>query len=121
MTSYIRKNKDVSGYQILCILAVIDGDFDPREGKVIVDYVAEHFPFGGNLERADEELSTMGTEDYTILLQQCAEDFYADSNEKERLELINFALKLTVADDNIDESENMLINKLYQYWDISED
>ena len=34
MATPIRKNKDVAGYMILCILAVIDGDFDPREGSV---------------------------------------------------------------------------------------
>lgn len=113
-----RKNKDIAGFQILNILAEIDGDFNPAEGKVIVDYVVKNFPFGGNLEGALEEISTTKSEDYPILLQKCAEDFYADSNEKERLELIDFALKLLKADDKVDENEDWLINKLYQYWDI---
>lgn len=119
MTSYKRKNKDIAGYQILSILAEIDGDFDPREGKVIVEYVAEKFPFGGNLERANEELSTTSPDDYPVLLQQCAEDFYTDSTEEERLELINFALKVLLADEVVDESENKLLDTLYQYWDIN--
>ncbi len=119
MSERRRKNKDVAGYQILSILAVIDGDFDPREGKVIVDYVAKNFPLGGNLERADEELSTTNQEDLDLLLQRCAEDFYLDSNEKERLELIDFALKLLKADDNIDPQESRLVQSLYQYWDIT--
>ena len=54
-----------------------------------------------------------------ILLQKCAEDFYADSNEKDRLELLDFALKLQKADNKIDQNENWLINKLYQYWDLA--
>ncbi|MGB0851161.1 MAG: hypothetical protein ACPGTP_07930, partial [Bacteroidia bacterium] len=58
-------------------------------------------------------------EDYPVLLQQCAEDFYADSTEDERLELINFALKVLLADEVVDESENKLLNTLYQYWDIN--
>lgn len=114
-----RKNKDVAGYLILNILAQIDGDFDPKEGKVIVEYVIQHFPLGGNLEDATEDLSKTAMEDYPILLQQCAEDFYADSNETERLELINFALKLQGADEKIDHNEDWLIDKLYQYWDIT--
>lgn len=114
-----RKNKDVAGFQILNILAEIDGDFDPKEGKVIIDYVAKNFPLGGNLEDALEEVSITRGDDYPLLLQKCAEDFYADSNEKERLELIDFALKLLKADDNVDENEDWLINKLYQYWDIN--
>lgn len=113
-----RKNKDVAGFQILSILAEIDGDFDPREGKVIANYVAENFPLGGNLDSALEELSTTTNDDYTLLLQKCAEDFYLDSNEKERLEMINFALQLIKADEKVDDDENLLINNLYQYWDI---
>ena len=113
-----RKNKDIAGFQILNILAEVDGEFDASEGKVIVDYVAHHFPLGGNLESATEEISTTAMDDYPILLQKCAEDFYADSTEKERLELIDFALKLVKADDKIAEEEDMLVNKLYQYWDI---
>lgn len=113
-----RKNKDIAGFQILNILAEIDGDFDATEGKVIIDYVSHNFPFGGNFESALEDLSTTDKEDYPILLQKCAEDFYADSTEKERLELLDFAVKLIKADDKIVDEENSLVNKLYQYWDI---
>ena len=113
-----RKNKDVAGYQILSILAEIDGDFSAVEGHVISDYVAANFPLGGNLENAVEELSTTKREDYPLLFQKCAEDFYADSTEKERLEFIEFALQLINADNNVDSNENWMLNKLYQYWDI---
>ena len=114
-----RKNKDVAGFQILNILAEVDGSFDPKEGQVIIDYIIQNFPFGGNLEEATEELSTTSTEYYPILLQKCSEDFYADSTEKERLELLDFALKLIKADDKIAEMENLMVNRLYQYWDIN--
>ncbi|MFT5952880.1 MAG: putative tellurite resistance protein B-like protein, partial [Bacteroidia bacterium] len=70
-------------------------------------------------EDALEELSITSHDDYPILLQKCAEDFYADSTEKERLELLDFAIKLIKADDKIDDEENLLVNKLYQYWDIN--
>jgi|SRR6056300_812586 len=118
MTTSKRKNKDVAGYLILSIMAMIDGEFDSREGSVIVDYVGEHFPLGGNLENATELLSTTKQEDYPLLFQKCAEDFYADSNEKERMKFIQFALKLIKADNQVDQDENWALNKLYQYWDI---
>jgi len=114
-----RKNKDIAGFQILNILAEVDGNFDPKEGEVIVDYIVKHFPLGGNLEAALEEISSTAKDDYRILLQRCAEDFYADSTEKERLELLDFAVKLIKADDNIDDEENLLVNRLYQYWDLN--
>lgn len=119
MTSNARKNKDIAGYQILSLLAMLDGEFDPREGSVIVSYVEEHFPLGGNLEGALEELSTTTKEDYPIMLQKCAEDFYADSTEKERLAFIRFALKLINADEKVDADENWALDKLYQYWDLN--
>ena len=43
-TKVERKPKDIAGYMILCILAKIDGEFDPREGSVIVDYIEESHP-----------------------------------------------------------------------------
>lgn len=119
MTTKGRKNKDVAGYLILSILAAVDGDFDAREGKVIVDYVKKNFPLGGNFENELDELSTTKEEDYPLLLQNCAEDFYADSIEKERLELVDFALKLVKADDIVDTDESWMINKLYQFWDLN--
>lgn len=114
-----RKNKDVAGYEILYILAMVDGEFDPREGRVIVDYIRDKFPLGGNLENAMEELSSSVASDYPILFQKCAEDFYADSNEKERIDFLKFALKMVNADEKIDSNEDWMINKLYQFWDIT--
>lgn len=113
-----RKNKDIAGFQILNILAEVDGHFDPKEGEVIVEFIGKNFPFGGNLEAATEELSITPADDYPILLQKCAEDFFADSTEKERLELLDFAVKLIKADHKINEQENWMLNRLYQYWDI---
>ncbi len=100
------------------ILAQIDGDFDPSEGGVIAKYVSESFPLGGNLANAMEVISTTEKEDYPLLFRQCAEDFYADSTEKERLHFVDFALKLIRADDTVDQEENWMLNKLYQYWDL---
>ncbi|MFY0644949.1 MAG: TerB family tellurite resistance protein [Bacteroidia bacterium] len=113
-----RRNKDIAGYLILNILAEIDGDFNASEGSVIAEYVSESFPLGGNLENALEELSTLDQSNYPLLFQKCAEDFYADSTEKERLHFVDFAIKLINADEKIDQDENWMLNKLYQYWDL---
>ncbi len=119
MATTTRKNKDIAGYLILSILAAVDGDFDAREGKIIVDYIQNSFPLGGNFESALEVMSTTPEEDYPLLLQKCAEDFYADSTEQERIDFLDFALKLVRADESVDEDESFMINKLYQFWDIN--
>jgi uncharacterized tellurite resistance protein B-like protein len=119
MATTTRKNKDIAGYLILSILAAVDGEFDAREGKIIVDYIQNSFPIGGNFENALELLSTTPDEDYPLLFQKCAEDFYADSTEKERVNFLDFALKLVKADNNVDADESLMIGKLYQFWDIN--
>ena len=113
-----RMNKDVAGFLILNIIAESDGQFDPEEGQVISQYIHEHFPIGANLEEALEILSTTRKEDYTLLFQRCAEDFYLDSNQKERLSFIQETMVLINADRLVDPNESYLVNKLYQYWDF---
>ncbi|MBO6515510.1 MAG: TerB family tellurite resistance protein [Bacteroidia bacterium] len=111
-------NKDVAGYMMLLILAESDGDFDPREGSVIVDFITENFPFRSNLEAAAEEISILPKEDYGKELTRLAEDFYSESTEKERTEFLRFAMKLVRADDRIDAEEDQLITRLYDAWDL---
>jgi uncharacterized tellurite resistance protein B-like protein len=113
-----KKNKDVAGYQILCILSEIDGDFDPREGTVVVDYIKEQFPLGGNLDEAVEELSMMSAEDYENKLEDLAADFYSDSTPDERMKFLHFAMDLINADESVQEQEDRLISRLFDLWDI---
>lgn len=111
-------NKDVAGYLILLILAEADGEFDPREGSVIVDFIKKNFPFGSNLEIGTEEISTLPREQYEDKLKALAEDFYSESTQKERTQFLRFAMKLVRADEKIAKEENMLITKLFEAWDI---
>lgn len=113
-----KRNKDIAGYQILCILSEVDGDFDPREGTVIVDYIRRQFPVGGNLDAAVEELSVMKAEEYEDHLELLAADFYADSTKEERLEFLHFAMDLINADESVLSQEGRLITKLFDLWDI---
>ncbi|MFT5512299.1 MAG: putative tellurite resistance protein B-like protein [Bacteroidia bacterium] len=111
-------NKDITGYLILSILAEADGDFDAREGSVIVDYINKNFPLGSNLEQAGEEISALKPAEYETKLVQLAQDFYVESSEEERTDFLRFAMKLVRADDQIADEENVLITKLFEAWDI---
>ncbi len=113
-----RGNKIVSGYILLSLIAHADDDFDPREGEIIKKYLIEKFPLGGNLDDATDLLSVTPLESYPTLFHHCAEDFYLESNEKERLDFIQFAIELIKADDKIHPEEDEMLNKLYQYWDM---
>lgn len=111
-------NKDITGYLILSILAQADGDFDAREGSVIVDYINQNFPLGSNLERAGEEISALLPADYEAKIVSLAQDFYTESEEEERTDFLRFAMKLVRADNQIADEENVLITKLFEAWDI---
>jgi hypothetical protein len=43
-------NKVMAGYHMLMILSQVDGDFDKSEGKIIVDYLKDAFPYRFNLD-----------------------------------------------------------------------
>ena len=78
----MRKNKDISGFQILNLLAEIDGDFNPKEGQVIIDFVVKKFPLGGNLEDAMEEVSTTDKEDYLFYFKNVRKIFMPTPTKK---------------------------------------
>ena len=111
-------NKDITGYELLLILAEADGSFDPREGSVIIDFIKEQFPLGGNLDGAIENISQLNPADYPRRIDELAEDFYADSTEDDRKKFMQFALKLVRADDKLDEQENTLISRIFVAWDM---
>jgi uncharacterized tellurite resistance protein B-like protein len=111
-------NKDVTGYELLLILAEADGSFDPREGSVIIDFIKEAFPLGGNLDAAIENVSSLRPDEYPIRIEELAEDFYSESNEVDRKHFMQFAIKLVRADDKLDDEENILITKLFELWDL---
>lgn len=113
-----RHNKDVTGYELLLILAEADGEFDPREGTVIIDFIKEHFPLGGNLDAAIENISRLTKQEFPARVDELCEDFYADSTEAERKEFIQFALKLVRADETLAKEENKLISQLFVAWDL---
>lgn len=113
----MRKNKVFAGYHLLMILAAADGDFTSAEGKVIADYIHENFPIAGvDFDAELAELAALPKEDYYLHFENKMEDFYADSTEKERMELIDFAFKLTKATMPITKEENSYLNLLYNEW-----
>lgn len=111
-----RRNKPIAGYHILMILSAVDHKFSVAEDRIIAEYIAESFPIPVSLDKELEYISSLPEEDYLIHFQKAMDDFYSDSTEKERLHLIDFAIKLTKATHPITKEENIYLSELYNEW-----
>lgn len=112
----IRTNKTIAGFHLLMILSAVDFKLSHKEDLVIRDYIIQEFPFRLNMDREIEILSGLGPEMWESHFLQCMEDFYADSTEEERLDLLQFAINLCKADDVITREENRFLNMLFHTW-----
>ena len=113
----MKKNKIMAGYHMLVILSEVDGKFDKSEGKIIANYLKDAFLSKVDLDREMKELSILPREDYFLHFNNSMNDFYEDSNEKERTNFLNFAVKLVKADKKITPEENKYLKELFFAWD----
>lgn len=112
-------NKSIAGFHILSILSIIDDDFDPREGLVIVEYLKESFPpVPINFDNEIEVLSSLPKDEYHNHFENCLIAFYQDSTPEERVAFLTFAVTIIKADTIVTESENKYLNLIYDQWDI---
>ena len=112
-----KMNKVMAGYHMLMILSQVDGDFDVAEGKVIVKYLKDAFPFRVDLDNEMSVLSALSKEDYFIHFNNAMNDFYEDSIPKERIDFLNFAVKIVKADKKITAEENKYLKELFFAWE----
>jgi len=113
-----KMNKDVAGYLMLLILAESDGNFDNREGNVIVEYIKDKFPLGGNLDSATEYMGSVDAADFEESFEAASHAFYASATSEERTDFLRFCMKLVRADNKVDAAENKLITMLFENWDV---
>ena len=111
-----KKNKAIAGYHILMLLSAVDHKFSVAEDRIIAEYIAENFPIPVSLDRELDIICSLKEDDYMIHFQKVMDDFYDDSTEKERLHLIDFAIKLTKATRPITKEENKYLTELYNEW-----
>ena len=109
-------NKSIAGYHILMLLSAVDHKFSIAEDRIIAQYIAENFPIAISLDSELEIISNLAEEDYMRHFLQAMDDFYNDSTEKERLHLIDFAIKITKATQPITTEENIYLSELYNEW-----
>ncbi len=110
-------NKVMAGYHMLVILSHVDGNFDPAEGKIIVKYLKNSFPFRFDLDHEKDILSHLAKEDYFLHFNNAMNDFYEDSTEQERTDFLNYAVKMVMADKKLTKDENKYLKELFFAWE----
>ncbi|HRG88198.1 MAG TPA: hypothetical protein PLW44_04200 [Chitinophagales bacterium] len=112
----MKLNKPIAGYHMLMILSAVDGKFDAKEDLVIGKWLGKEVPLRINLDKEIDFLSKLNPDDYMIHFQKCMADFYIDSSEQERNDLIAHAIELAKADKKLTPEENIFINELFNEW-----
>jgi len=107
----------MAGYHMLMILSQADGEFENTEGKVIVNYLKNTFPFKIDFDIEDEILSALPKQDYFLHFNNCMNDFYEDSTEAERLQFLKMAMAIATADQKVTVEENKYLKELFFAWD----
>lgn len=112
-----RMNKAIAGYHLLMILSAVDFRFNVAADLVIRDYLVHEFPFRVNLDKQMEIISRLKPEEWETHYLKAMDDFYDDSTDEERKNLMNFAIVLTKADNVITKQENHYLNLLFDHWE----
>lgn len=111
-----RVNKTIAGYHLLMLLSAVDHKFIAKEDTVIRDYLVQEFPIHVDLDKQMEVISTRKPEEWEPHFRKMMDDFYDDSTEEERNNLLQFAIELTKADNVITKEENYYLNMLFDAW-----
>lgn len=101
---------------MLMLLSAVDHKFFADEDTVIRDYLVQEFPFTVDLDKQMEIISGLRADQWENHFRKMMDDFYDDSIEEERNNLLQFAIELTKADNVITKEENYYLNMLFDTW-----
>lgn len=107
-----------SGYRMLMILSVVDGQYSVEEGKIIVDYLTKNYELDIDLDAENQELLQVPKAEIPDHFKKSVADFLEHSTEAQRIDFIAFAYRLIQADGKADEDENKILNSLAHFWHI---
>lgn len=132
-------NRYESAYNMMMILAVVDGDFVDGEGVVILGYLREmHGQYIGTenenllfLELNDSQIlahfrdaslafyRSHGAQERLAIFEDAARSFYRVTKHDERELFIEYAKRLILADNSFSKEENFYINHLFTLWGLT--
>jgi len=119
-TQFIQKmNKTEAGFHLLMILSLADGDMHSDESSIIIDFIEKIFKEKIDLIKEQAFLRALPRSEWNTHFHEVSAQFYKISTYEERNKLIEFAMKVVMADNSMEHSENKYINELYDAWDLA--
>ena len=119
-TQFIQKmNKTEAGFHLLLILSYADGNLHAEESSVIFDFIENNYKEDINIIKEQAFIRALPSEELHDHFLETAAQFYKISTYEERNKLIEFAMKVVMADLEMENTENTYINELYDAWDLA--
>lgn len=112
-------NKVEAGYELLVLLAISDNHFHHSERENIKSFLEIHFSSKYEVFKI-ENPKTIFDLSYETKLEHLVylADYFKKESIKTQLKMINFALKLILADRKITKEEKLRFKIVGEYWNI---
>jgi uncharacterized tellurite resistance protein B-like protein len=118
-TQFINKmNKTEAGFHILMIISKADGKIEKAEGHVLLDFLEKNYKQPIDLIKEQAFLRAFPLSEIMPHFIEISEHFFKLSTNTERNKLIQFAMKICMADSKMENQENKFINALYDAWGL---
>ncbi len=118
-TQFINKmNKTEAGFHLLMIISKVDGKIEKAESNVLLDFLEKNFSQSIDLIKEQAFLMAYPMDDMMGHFIETAEQFFKISTSNERNKIIQFAMKICMADNKMENGENKFINALYDAWGL---
>ncbi|MDX5321875.1 MAG: TerB family tellurite resistance protein [Bacteroidota bacterium] len=109
-------NRTESGFHLLVILSLSDGGSSAAELEVIREFLENAFSGKIDLIKEQAFLKALPEEEREGHFSEVAARFYAISSQEDRNRVLDFAMKVVMADNEMKPEENRFINQLYDNW-----
>lgn len=109
-------NRTESGFHLLVMLSLSDGGTSEEELKVIRDFLENAFSGKIDLIKEQAFLKALPFEEMEGHFNEVAARFYTISSQEDRNKVLDFAMKVVMADNEMKPEENRFINLLYDSW-----
>jgi uncharacterized tellurite resistance protein B-like protein len=119
-THFIAKlNKCETAFHLLVLLSRSDGSSDSKEKKIILDFIEKNFDEELDLIKEQAFLTALPHSEHEVHFEEIIAHFYSISTAEERNHLVEFAMKVVMADKQMTTGENRLIEQLFLAWDLN--